>query len=71
MKFEIGNTKKVALLVIDMENDFVEPGAPMQVQMAYNMVPNVQKLLETCREKKGQQLFILRMSMEKTEEIWV
>ena len=29
MKFNIDNPKKVALLVIDMENDFVKPGAPL------------------------------------------
>jgi nicotinamidase-related amidase len=51
MEFTIDNPKKVALLVIDMENDFVKPGAPMQVPMAYEMIPNVKKLLEVCREK--------------------
>jgi biuret amidohydrolase len=51
MKFTINDPKKVALLVIDMENDFVRPGAPMQVPMAYDMVPNVKMLLDVCREK--------------------
>ncbi|QKS26076.1 hypothetical protein FX987_03873 [Vreelandella titanicae] len=34
MKFELNNPTKTALLVIDMENDFVKPGAPMCVPMA-------------------------------------
>jgi ureidoacrylate peracid hydrolase len=51
MKFVIDDPKKVALLVIDMENDFVKPGAPMQVPLAYEMVPNLKMLLDVCREK--------------------
>ncbi|KKB33897.1 isochorismatase family protein [Bacillus thermotolerans] len=51
MKFEINDPKKAALLVIDMENDFVKPGAPMQVPMAYEMVPTLKTLLNACREK--------------------
>ncbi|MEC5211266.1 nicotinamidase-related amidase [Psychrobacter sp. PL15] len=51
MKFEINNPKKVALLVIDMENDFVKPGAPMCVPMATDAVPNIKKLINVCREK--------------------
>lgn len=50
MKFEIKDPKKVALLVIDMENDFVKPDAPMYVAMAYESVPNIKKILNTCRE---------------------
>jgi biuret amidohydrolase len=51
MKFKIDNPKKVALLVIDMENDFVKPDAPMQVPMAYEAIPNIKMLLDACREK--------------------
>jgi len=51
MKFVIDDPKKVALLVIDMENDFVKPGAPMQVPMAYEMIPNLKMLLDVCRER--------------------
>ncbi|SDI33968.1 ureidoacrylate peracid hydrolase [Alteribacillus persepolensis] len=51
MKFAVEDPRRVALLVIDMENDFVKPGAPMQVPMAYDMVPRLKKLLEACREK--------------------
>ena len=51
MQFKIDNPKKVALLVIDMENDFVKPGAPMQVPMAYEAVSNIKMLIDACREK--------------------
>lgn len=49
MKFEISNPKNVALLVIDMENDFVRPGSPMYVPMAHQAVPNISRLLEASR----------------------
>lgn len=51
MKFSIEDPKKAALMVIDMENDFVKPGAPMHVPMAYDIVPNIKKLIQVCREK--------------------
>lgn len=50
MKFKITNPEKVALLVIDMENDFVKSGSPMYVPMANEAVPNIKKLIEICRE---------------------
>lgn len=51
MKFNINNPKKLALLVIDMQNDFVKPDAPMCVPMATEAVPNISKLITLCREK--------------------
>jgi nicotinamidase-related amidase len=51
MKFQINDPKRVALLVIDMENDFVRPGAPMCVPMATEAVPNIQRLIEACRTR--------------------
>ncbi|GAB7386285.1 cysteine hydrolase [Bacillaceae bacterium] len=51
MNFSIEDPKKTALLVIDMQNDFVRPGAPMYVPMAYEMLPNLKKLIKACREK--------------------
>jgi nicotinamidase-related amidase len=51
MRFSIEDPKRVALLVIDMENDFVKPGAPMCVPMATEAVPNIRRLINTCREQ--------------------
>ncbi|XP_057538433.1 probable inactive nicotinamidase At3g16190 isoform X2 [Amaranthus tricolor] len=42
--------KKTALLVIDMQNDFVLPGAPLRVDGAAAIVPNVTKSVELARE---------------------
>lgn len=51
MRIHLNNPTKTALLVIDMENDFVKPGAPMCVPMATKAVPNIKKLIDVCRKK--------------------
>ncbi len=38
------------LLVIDMQNDFVEPGGVLEVPMARNFVPNMKRLIDYCRK---------------------
>ncbi|WP_106475499.1 isochorismatase family protein [Phytohalomonas tamaricis] len=41
--------ERSALLVIDMQNDFVREGAPMAVPMARERIPAMQRLVESCR----------------------
>jgi ureidoacrylate peracid hydrolase len=41
---------KAVLLVIDMQNDFVNEGAIMEVPMAREYVPNMKRLVESCRK---------------------
>jgi len=43
--------KKSALLIIDMQNGFVEAGAPLEVPMARQQLPIMKKLLQFCRER--------------------
>ncbi len=44
------NREKAVLLVIDMQNDFVLEGATMEVPMAREYLPNMKRMIETCRE---------------------
>ncbi len=41
---------KTALLVIDMQNDFVLEGHPMEVPEARTAIPHIQRLIATSRE---------------------
>ncbi|HHU76102.1 MAG TPA: cysteine hydrolase [Firmicutes bacterium] len=41
--------RRCALLVIDMQNDFVEPGGVLEVPMARKFVPNIKRILDCCR----------------------
>lgn len=51
---------KSALLIIDMQNDFLLPGAPAEVPGAIKIVPVAQKLLDFCREKKITVFHVIR-----------
>jgi ureidoacrylate peracid hydrolase len=39
-----------ALIVVDMQNDFVAPGAPLETPAGRAMVPNLQRAITFCRE---------------------
>lgn len=39
-----------AFIVVDMQNDFVAPGAPMELPAGRAMVPTLQQALACCRE---------------------
>lgn len=51
---------KPALLIIDMQNDFVLPGAPARVEGAYDTVGKVKELLNFFREKDQPVFHIVR-----------
>lgn len=57
MKFEIDNPKKTALLIIDMENDFVKPDASMWVPMATEIVPNKKFSYDKQRKRVNNNLY--------------
>jgi nicotinamidase-related amidase len=47
--FEI-KPQECALIVVDLQEDFVNPGNPMCVPEAYRQIPRVQKLIRGCRD---------------------
>ena len=49
-KVESIDPAKTAMIVVDMQNDFVAKGAPMETPAARAMVPNLAKALKFCRE---------------------
>lgn len=42
--------KKTAMIVVDMENDFIAPGAPMETPAGRQMLPNLKRAISFCRE---------------------
>jgi biuret amidohydrolase len=42
--------EKTALIVVDMENDFVAPGAPMETPAGRVMIPQLRRAIEFARE---------------------
>ena len=41
---------RAALVVIDMENDFVAPGAPFEVKAARQLLPKLKQVIGFCRD---------------------
>ncbi len=44
--------EKTAILVVDMQNDFVQEGAAIEIPRARAMVPSLNRLLDVCRAFK-------------------
>ncbi len=47
-----------ALLIVDMLNDFVREGATLEVPMAREIIPNIQRLLATARREGWEIVFV-------------
>lgn len=53
--------KRAALLIIDMQNDFVLDGAPLRVAHARSVVPKIYEVLAEFRKKRQPVFHILRV----------
>jgi len=51
---------KAALLIIDMQNDFVLPGAPAEIPNAYATIPRIKDVLDWFREQGKPVFHIVR-----------
>jgi ureidoacrylate peracid hydrolase len=51
--FDALEPRRTALLVVDMQNAWLQPGAPWEVQTARAIVPNVNRLARALREHGG------------------
>jgi nicotinamidase-related amidase len=49
---------KKALLIIDMLNDFVLPGAPLEVPDTKKAIPNIKRQIEETREEGGPVIYV-------------
>ncbi len=48
---------RTALLVIDMQRGFLEPGAALEVPAGRAIIPNVRKLIVACRQRRVPVIF--------------
>ncbi len=51
------NPASTAVIVIDMQNDFIAPGAPMETPMGMELMPRLQKLMAHARQTGMQVIF--------------
>ena len=50
MQISTIDPRKTAVIVVDMQNDFVAAGAPIETPAARAMVPTLAKALKFCRK---------------------
>ena len=50
MRIDVIDPKNAAMIVVDMQNDFVAPGAAMETPAARAVVPKVAEALKICRD---------------------
>jgi len=69
-KFRLSQEKmgKEALLVIEMLNDFIEVGAPLEVPTARKILPYVKRRIKEAREKQIPIIYICDSHRENDEE---
>lgn len=65
--FEAINTAQTALVVVDMQNVFCAPQAPVEVPAARDIVANINRLAEVTRETGGLVVWV-QMTMNRREE---
>ncbi len=53
-RFQSGRT---ALLVVDMQRGFLDPGAALEVPPGREIIPSLQRLIETCRQHQVPVIF--------------
>src|SRR5205814_7768252 len=56
------DAKRTALLVIDMQNAFVAPGAPIEVPHAREIVPTINRLAAKVRERGAPVVWVLHQN---------
>lgn len=57
----MNNLSNSALITIDVQNDFVLPGAPAEIPGTFQIVPNIVRLLEQCRHLQKTVIHIVRL----------
>lgn len=61
---------KTALVVIDMQNYFMQPGMPAEMPIARNIVPNINRLARSVRAAGGKVVWIQMICTEQERSAW-
>lgn len=62
--------RRTAHLVIDMQNGFMEPGAPVEVPEACSIVDNINRIAAAVRESGGLNVFVRFTTPEGEAPAW-
>ena len=61
---------RTALVVIDMQNVFMKEGAPAEVPVAREIVPNINRLADATRETGGKVIWVQMTHTEENTKSW-
>ncbi|WP_213771030.1 isochorismatase family cysteine hydrolase [Bradyrhizobium sp. dw_78] len=61
---------RTAHVIVDLQNGFMEPGATVELPVAREIVPNVNKICEAVRAAGGINVFIRYLIDEETQVNW-
>lgn len=61
---------KTALVVIDMQNYFMQPGMPAEMPIARDIVPNINRLAQSVRTAGGKVVWIQMVCTEQEKSAW-
>lgn len=61
---------KTALIVVDMQNDFVREGAPMYLPSCLEAIPNVKRIITACREAQIPVVYLKFIAGPEETLIW-
>jgi len=64
------DARKTALIVVDMQNCFLEPGAPVEVPQARDIVPAINRLAAATRDAGGTVVWIQMTHDDSDLETW-
>jgi ureidoacrylate peracid hydrolase len=68
--FEQLDMRRTAHVVVDLQNAFMEPGAPVEVPTAREIVPNVNAISTAVRDRGGQNIFLRMTVDEESRSSW-
>ncbi|GAH82178.1 unnamed protein product, partial [marine sediment metagenome] len=64
------DVSKTALVIVDMQNDFVRVGAPLELQLCRTAIPNVKRVLDGCRKCNMPIIYLKFIGGPKETLIW-
>jgi ureidoacrylate peracid hydrolase len=64
------DARRTALIVIDMQSAFLEPGAPSEMPVAREIVPNINRLAGAVRDAGGAVVWVQHTHSDNVYEDW-
>ncbi len=68
--FDALDMRRTAHVIVDLQNGFMEPGAPVEVPVAREIVSSVNSISAAVRQRGGQNIFLRMTIDEESQSSW-